>query len=86
MRPRPCRWRALVAGGVPLIEITLRTPAAPIADMQFCPTGGIDAERARVWRRLPLVACVGGSWLTPPDRLAAGDWQAVTARARASLP
>jgi 2-dehydro-3-deoxyphosphogluconate aldolase/(4S)-4-hydroxy-2-oxoglutarate aldolase len=33
------------------------------------------------------VACVGGSWLTPKDALAAGDWARITelARAAASL-
>lgn len=63
----------------------LKALAAPIQDMQFCPTGGIDAQRARIWRRLPFVACVGGSWLTPPALLAARDWPAITARAQASL-
>jgi 2-dehydro-3-deoxyphosphogluconate aldolase/(4S)-4-hydroxy-2-oxoglutarate aldolase len=27
---------------------------------------------------LPNVACVGGSWLTPADAMAQGDWAAVT--------
>jgi 2-dehydro-3-deoxyphosphogluconate aldolase/(4S)-4-hydroxy-2-oxoglutarate aldolase len=31
---------------------------------------------------LPNVACVGGSWLTPADALARGDWAQVTALAQ----
>jgi 2-dehydro-3-deoxyphosphogluconate aldolase/(4S)-4-hydroxy-2-oxoglutarate aldolase len=31
---------------------------------------------------LSNVACVGGSWLTPADALAAGDWARITALAR----
>lgn len=63
---------------------TLKALSAPIADMIFCPTGGIDAARAPAWRSLPCVACVGGSWLTPAALLAAGDWAGITALARAS--
>jgi 2-dehydro-3-deoxyphosphogluconate aldolase/(4S)-4-hydroxy-2-oxoglutarate aldolase len=28
------------------------------------------------------VACVGGSWLTPPDAVAAGDWPRIEELAR----
>ena len=34
---------------------------------------------------LPNVACVGGSWLTPADAIAAGDWDRITTLARATL-
>lgn len=63
----------------------LKALAAPIRDMLFCPTGGINADRAKVWRSLPSVVCVGGSWLTTPETLAAADWPTITAKARASL-
>jgi 2-dehydro-3-deoxyphosphogluconate aldolase/(4S)-4-hydroxy-2-oxoglutarate aldolase len=33
---------------------------------------------------LPNVACVGGSWLTPKDAMAKGDWKKITALARAA--
>lgn len=62
----------------------LKAIAAPVADMLFCPTGGIDAPRACQWRALPNVVCVGGSWLTPAPLLAAGDWPAITQLARDS--
>ena len=50
----------------------------------FCPTGGITAATAPEFLALPNVACVGGSWLTPRDAVAAGDWGRITALARAA--
>lgn len=54
----------------------------PFADVAFCPTGGIDAAQASRYLRMPNVACIGGSWLTPADALAAGDWSRVERIAR----
>ncbi len=54
----------------------------PFAQARFCPTGGIDAARARDYLRLPNVACLGGSWLTPADALARRDWARVERLAR----
>ena len=62
----------------------LRAIAAPVPGMRFCPTGGITAATAPDYLALPNVGCVGGSWLTPADALAAGDWDRVTALARAA--
>lgn len=55
----------------------LQAVRGPLPDARFCPTGGIGPQVAREYLALPNVACVGGSWLTPPDLLAAGDWDAV---------
>jgi 2-dehydro-3-deoxyphosphogluconate aldolase/(4S)-4-hydroxy-2-oxoglutarate aldolase len=59
----------------------LRSIASVVPDARFCPTGGITAATAPSYLSLPNVGCVGGSWLTPPDALAAGDWSAVRERA-----
>jgi len=56
----------------------LKSLAAPLADLRFCPTGGIDAEKAKAYLALPNVVCVGGSWITPAAALKAGDWATVT--------
>lgn len=56
--------------------------AAPLADLQFCPTGGIDLEKAPAYLSLPNVVCVGGSWMLPKAALAAGDFAAVERLAR----
>jgi 2-dehydro-3-deoxyphosphogluconate aldolase / (4S)-4-hydroxy-2-oxoglutarate aldolase len=60
----------------------LRSLASPLPAARFCPTGGITAASAPSYLSLPNVGCVGGSWLTPADALAAGDWQRVEALAR----
>jgi 2-dehydro-3-deoxyphosphogluconate aldolase/(4S)-4-hydroxy-2-oxoglutarate aldolase len=51
---------------------------------RFCPTGGITAESASSYLSLPNVGCVGGSWLTPPDAVARGDWARIEQLARAA--
>jgi 2-dehydro-3-deoxyphosphogluconate aldolase/(4S)-4-hydroxy-2-oxoglutarate aldolase len=68
------------AGGVGM----LKALAGPFPETRFCPTGGIDFETAPEYLALPNVACVGGSWVTPPDAVAAGDWARITALARAA--
>ena len=35
----------------------------PLAEVVFCPTGGINPHNADEFLALPNVACVGGSWL-----------------------
>ena len=66
------------AGGTP----ALRALAAPFSQVRFCPTGGIDAAKAPAYLALPNVLAVGGSWVAPADRVAAGDWARITALAR----
>ncbi|MGV9310024.1 bifunctional 4-hydroxy-2-oxoglutarate aldolase/2-dehydro-3-deoxy-phosphogluconate aldolase [Nonomuraea sp. NPDC003727] len=61
---------AEAAGGLPY----LKSLAGPLPDVRFCPTGGIRPQTARDYLALPNVGCVGGTWLTPADALAAGDW------------
>jgi len=58
------------AGGVAM----LKAFAGPFPGMLFCPTGGISIKSAPEYLALPNVACVGGSWLTPRDLIAAARW------------
>ena len=60
----------------------LKAVGAPVPAARFCPTGGITAASAASYLALPNVGCVGGSWLTPADALAAGDWARVERLAR----
>ena len=62
----------------------LKSIASPVPAARFCPTGGITAASAAAYLSLPNVGCVGGSWLTPADALASGDWGRVTELARAA--
>ncbi len=55
---------------------------APLPDIVFCPTGGIDAAKAAIYLALPNVLCVGGSWMLPTAALEAGDYAEVEALAR----
>ncbi len=61
---------AEAAGGV----AALRSLQAPLPDIRFCPTGGINAENAPAYLALDNVVCVGGSWVAPAEVVAAGDW------------
>ncbi|MFP5325772.1 MAG: keto-deoxy-phosphogluconate aldolase, partial [Gammaproteobacteria bacterium] len=60
----------------------LKALGAPIPDVQFCPTGGVSPDNLSDFLKLPNVAMAGGSWLTPADALAAGDWNRITRLAR----
>lgn len=62
----------------------LSSVASPVPAARFCPTGGITAASAPSYLSLPNVGCVGGSWLTPRDLVAAGDWAAISELARAA--
>jgi 2-dehydro-3-deoxyphosphogluconate aldolase / (4S)-4-hydroxy-2-oxoglutarate aldolase len=66
------------AGGIGM----LKALGGPFPDITFCPTGGVTPATAPDFLALPNVACVGGSWLTPRDAVAAGDWARVTELAR----
>jgi 2-dehydro-3-deoxyphosphogluconate aldolase/(4S)-4-hydroxy-2-oxoglutarate aldolase len=65
-------------GGAPV----LKAFASPLPDISFCPTGGIDYERAKTYLALPNVICVGGSWVLPHDAIAEGDFVRVGELAR----
>jgi 2-dehydro-3-deoxyphosphogluconate aldolase/(4S)-4-hydroxy-2-oxoglutarate aldolase len=62
----------------------LKAAAAPLAGLRFCPTGGVGADSAQAYLSLANVACVGGSWVAPPDAVAAGDWERVERLAAAA--
>jgi len=69
---------AVPAGGHKLLGAW----ASPLPQIRFCPTGGISLASAPDFLSLPNVVCVGGSWLTPADKLKAGDWAGIETLAR----
>ena len=69
---------ALQAGGTAILKAWY----GPFGDIRFCPTGGVSPANAADFLALPNVACVGGSWLTPADAVAAADWGRIEALAR----
>ncbi|MGB3806903.1 MAG: bifunctional 4-hydroxy-2-oxoglutarate aldolase/2-dehydro-3-deoxy-phosphogluconate aldolase [Erythrobacter sp.] len=72
---------ASLAGGVPM----LKAFGAVFSGMRFMPTGGIDAGNLHEYLALPHVLACGGSWLTPKDAVAQGDYAALTKLAREAL-
>jgi 2-dehydro-3-deoxyphosphogluconate aldolase / (4S)-4-hydroxy-2-oxoglutarate aldolase len=56
----------------------LKSVAAPLPGIKFCPTGGIDGRNASAYLACPNVLAVGGSWVAPKDVLAAGDFARIT--------
>ncbi|HUW54396.1 MAG TPA: bifunctional 4-hydroxy-2-oxoglutarate aldolase/2-dehydro-3-deoxy-phosphogluconate aldolase [Rhodanobacter sp.] len=69
---------AVPAGGHKLLGAW----AGPLPQLRFCPTGGISLATAPDFLALPNVICIGGSWLTPTAKLAAGDWAGIELLAR----
>ena len=61
---------------------TVKALGAPLPLARFCPTGGIGPEDVAKYLALANVACVGGSWVTPNDKMKAGDWAGIEALAR----
>ncbi|HWK73227.1 MAG TPA: bifunctional 4-hydroxy-2-oxoglutarate aldolase/2-dehydro-3-deoxy-phosphogluconate aldolase [Povalibacter sp.] len=66
------------AGGIDM----LKALAGPFPEVVFCPTGGVTRTTAPDFLSLPNVACVGGSWVAPADKVRAGDWHAIEDLAR----
>jgi 2-dehydro-3-deoxyphosphogluconate aldolase/(4S)-4-hydroxy-2-oxoglutarate aldolase len=62
----------------------LKAIAAPLPELRFFPSGGIDATNAKGYLALPNVIAVGGSWVAPKDALAARDFKKITALAKAA--
>ena len=69
---------AVQAGGLAM----LKALGGPFPDIAFCPTGGISLETAPQFLALGNVKVCGGSWLTPADAVASGDWARITRLAR----
>lgn len=69
---------AVAVGGLKLLQAVY----GPLPQLRFCPTGGITPASAPDFLALPNVGCVGGTWLTPKDAVAAGDWARIEALAK----
>jgi len=72
---------AVPAGGI----AALRALAGPFPQARFCPTGGIGEDNFMDWLALANVPAIGGSWLAPAADIRAGNWDAITARARRAV-
>lgn len=69
------------AGGI----AALKALGGPFPQVRFCPTGGVGEDDFADWLALPNVMAVGGSWLAPASDVRAGNWPAITERARRAV-
>ncbi|MCG9696603.1 bifunctional 4-hydroxy-2-oxoglutarate aldolase/2-dehydro-3-deoxy-phosphogluconate aldolase [Shewanella sp. Isolate11] len=56
----------------------LKAFAGPLANIRFCPTGGITPSSYKDYLALSNVDCIGGSWIAPADAMEQGDWDRIT--------
>ena len=68
------------SGGIP----ALNALAAPLAELKFCPTGGIGPDNLAAYLACPNVVCAGGSWVAPRKLIDAANWPEITRLARAA--
>lgn len=69
---------AAASGGAP----ALKSLAAPLPQIKFCPTGGITLRNAEDYLALENTICVGGSWVASDGLVTRGRWKDIETRAR----
>ncbi len=72
---------AEAAGGTDM----LKSVAGPLADIQFCPTGGIDINNYQDYLKLTNVTCIGTSWVADKNLIREKNWNEITNRAATLL-
>ncbi|MDB4875057.1 MAG: 2-dehydro-3-deoxyphosphogluconate aldolase/4-hydroxy-2-oxoglutarate aldolase [Gemmatimonadetes bacterium] len=60
----------------------LKAIAAPYVDVQFIPTGGINAGNIGSYLAFPRVVACGGSWMAPTDWIAAKQFDRIRDESR----
>ena len=51
--------------------------SAPFPELRFMPSGGVSLANVRDYLAHPAVFAVGGSWMVPRERIAAGDFDVI---------
>jgi len=62
-----------ISGGVAM----LKALGSVFRQMKFMPTGGISANNLAEFLAVPAVFACGGSWLTPAEAIASGDFESI---------
>jgi 2-dehydro-3-deoxyphosphogluconate aldolase/(4S)-4-hydroxy-2-oxoglutarate aldolase len=57
----------------------LKTLHGLFPELSFCPTGGIDLEKSKVYLEQDYIFAVGGSWMVPSSLMEKKDWQGIRA-------
>lgn len=55
----------------------LSSLSGPFPDLRFMPSGGVNLANVRDYLAHPAVFAVGGSWMVPRERIAAGEFDAI---------
>jgi len=63
----------------------LKALASVFRDVRFMPTGGVSPTNLSDYLDIPAVLACGGSWLTPKDAIAKGDFAAITQLAKDAI-
>lgn len=63
----------------------LKALSSVFRDVQFMPTGGVSPSNLNDYLAVPAVLACGGSWLTPADAIAKGDFAAITKLAKDAI-
>ena len=63
----------------------LKALSSVFQDVRFMPTGGVSAANLNEYLAIPAVLACGGSWLTPADAIAKGDFAAITKLAKEAI-
>lgn len=74
---------AEAAGGTAMLK-ALAGPYQGL-DINFIPTGGINAANLQAYLALPMVAAVGGSWFVNSQLIAEKQWAEITRQTVAAL-
>jgi 2-dehydro-3-deoxyphosphogluconate aldolase/(4S)-4-hydroxy-2-oxoglutarate aldolase len=72
---------ASIAGGIPAIKAM----ASVFRTIRFMPTGGISVANLAEYLAVPSILACGGSWLTPADAVAAGQFGEITKLAKEAV-
>ncbi len=63
----------------------LKALSAPLPEIRFFPTGGINAALAPEYLSLGCVHCIGGSWFVPSNQLADRNFKKIVQLAEAAM-
>jgi 2-dehydro-3-deoxyphosphogluconate aldolase/(4S)-4-hydroxy-2-oxoglutarate aldolase len=72
---------AEVLGGIKALSAI----SAPLPEIRFCPTGGINAGNVKDYLSLDCVETVGGTWMLAQTAIQAHDWSHITQLTRQAL-
>lgn len=72
---------ASLVGGPKMIKAL----SSVFRDVKFMPTGGVSPANLNEYLAVPAVLACGGSWLTPADAIAKGDFGAITQLAKDAI-